>query len=164
MNDFQRLFLRQARADWALFVNLRAQHEMPVCHLLHGLQMATEMLGKAFAWRDPPQPRTHRALVIFLRALSRDRNARRAFGYAKKAESWRQLIRKALAVAIDIEQLAPANAGDGPNPEYPWPPAAPQHAPIDHEFQLWTDLNETVIGRQLLKLLNDLFAHAEQFL
>jgi hypothetical protein len=163
VNDFQRLFLSQARADWALFVHLRAQEGMPVCHILHSLQMATEMFGKAFAWRSPPQPKTHRALVRFLRGLMHDRRAREVLGYSRRTAGWRQLIRKALSVATEIEQLAPANAGDGPNPEYPWPPNAPRQAPVAHDFQLWKDLHETAIGRQLLTMLDHLFVHADEF-
>ena len=99
----------------------------------------------------------------FLRGLARDRRARGALGYSDKTASWRHLIRKALIVAAEIERLAPANAGNGPNPEYPWPPNAPQFAPVDHEFQLWSDLSLTVTGQQLLKLLDHLFARAEEF-
>ena len=164
MNDYQRLYLQQARAEWALFLHLGIQPAMPECHLLHSLQMATELFGKAFAWKSPPQPKTHRALVRFLRELKYDRRAQEVLGYAKKNASWRQLIRKALSVAIEIEQLAPANAGNGPNPEYPWPPLAPRHAPVDHRFHLWQELHDTVVGQQLLNLLGQLFTYADEFL
>ena len=43
------------------------------CHPLHYLQIATEMFGKAHAWKTEPRFRTHRAIVGFLRSLSTNR-------------------------------------------------------------------------------------------
>lgn len=47
----------------------------PACHALHYLQVATELLGKAHAWKDRPQASTHRAFVDFLHSLAVNRNA-----------------------------------------------------------------------------------------
>jgi len=52
---------------------------------------------------------------------------------------------------------------DGPNPEYPWPSAFPTVTPVEHEFDLWTDLN-TPAGRQFLTLLSRLFKVADAYL
>ena len=49
MTEHQRLFLVQARADFAVFDLLRKQPNMPSCHLLHYLQMATSRKGDALA-------------------------------------------------------------------------------------------------------------------
>jgi hypothetical protein len=45
MMEHQRLFLVQAKKDYSVFNLLRKQPELPDCHLLHYLQMATELFG-----------------------------------------------------------------------------------------------------------------------
>lgn len=95
MTEFQRLFCVQARTDFVVFSLLRDQAELPACHALHYLQMATELLGKAHAWKHGPCVSTHRAFVGFLRSLSTNRKAQKQLGYEGQNESWRHLIRKA---------------------------------------------------------------------
>ena len=80
MTGFQRLFLVQARTDFTVFELFRKNTELPPCHALHYLQMATEMLGKAHAWKHGPRANTHRAFVGFLRSLSTNRQARKHWG------------------------------------------------------------------------------------
>jgi len=46
MTEHQRLFLVQARTDFAVFELFRRDVKWPSCHALHYLQMATELLGK----------------------------------------------------------------------------------------------------------------------
>jgi len=70
VNEHQRLFLVQARSGFAVFELLRKQPAVASCHPLHYLQIATEMFGKAHAWKTGPSFRTHRAIVGFLRSLS----------------------------------------------------------------------------------------------
>ena len=58
MTEHQRLFLVQAKTDYSVFNLRRKQPELPDCHLLHYMQMATELFGKAWAWkhgRDRPK-------------------------------------------------------------------------------------------------------------
>jgi hypothetical protein len=52
---------------------------------------------------------------------------------------------------------------DGPNPEYPWPPRAPQITPAEHTFGIWEDLKKAA-GRQFLDLTSRLFIAAEAYL
>jgi hypothetical protein len=80
MTEHQRLFLVQARTDLVVFELLLRQAELPACHALHYLQMATELLGKAHAWKHSPQVTTHRAFVGFLRSLSTNRKAQKQLG------------------------------------------------------------------------------------
>ncbi len=129
MNPHQRLFLIQAKADMVVFERFWKDSTLPACHALHYLQMATELLGKAHAWKNGPKTDTHRAFVGFLRSLATNRAAQKQLGYAGKNENWGHLIRKSVPLAENIEDLAPALALDGPNPEYPWPRANPQIAP-----------------------------------
>lgn len=52
MNNHQRLFLVQAKTDFAVFqIYFKKRTEFPAWHALHSLQMATEMFGKANAWK-----------------------------------------------------------------------------------------------------------------
>src|SRR4051794_31891566 len=164
MTEHQRLFLVQARTNFTVFELFRKDPKLPPCHALHYLQMATEMLGKARAWGHGPPRSTHRAFVGFLRSLSANRRAQTQLGFEGQNESWRHLIRKSVPLAERIENLAPALCNDGPNPEYPWPSAAPETAPAEHTFEIWQELQETAAGRQFLSLLGGLFAVAEAFL
>jgi hypothetical protein len=126
--------------------------------------MATELLGKAYVWKQEQPRNTHRALVSFLRGLSTNRNARERLGFRGRSGQWRQLLRKSIVLAERVEDLAPALAIDGPNPEYPWPRANPEVAPVEHRFDVWSDLEDTAAGRRFLQLLSDLFRVAEQLL
>jgi hypothetical protein len=164
MTEFQRLFLVQARTDFAVFELLRRQTNLPSCHALHYLQMATELLGKAHAWKNGPRTNTHRAFVGFLRSLSTNRKAQKQLGFEGRNENWEHLIRKSAPLAEQVEDLAPSLALDAPNPEYPWPRNGPQAAPAEHLFAIWAELQETASGRQFLSVVRQLFAVADAFL
>jgi hypothetical protein len=164
MTEFQRLFLVQARADFVVFELLRRQPDLPACLALHYLQMATELLGKAHAWKHGPRANTHRAFVGFLRSLSTNRKAQNQLGFGGRNENWEHSIRKGVLLAERIENLAPALALDAPNPEYPWPREAPEVAPAEHTFGIWQDLQETASGRQFVHLAMHLFAAADTYL
>ena len=164
MNDQQRLFLAQARSDFAVFELLRKQAMLPECHALHYLQMTTEMLGKAHVWGSGPNPMTHRAIVRFLRSLSTNRIAQQQLGYEGKNDAWAGLIHASIPLAESIEDLAPALAQEGPNPEYPWPRANPQIAPAQHSFSVWEELRDSAKGRGYLEMLRRLLARAEAYL
>jgi hypothetical protein len=164
MTEEQRLFLVQARTDFDVFSVFRDQKTTPQCHALHYLQMATELLGKAYAWGKGPTKLTHRAFVKFLKKLESNTQAQKQLGYEGKNAKWKQLIRKSKPLAEQIEDLAPALAGNGPNPEYPWPPDAPINTPVEFEFAVWIELTDTAYGRQFLTLMSRLFAVAEAYI
>src|SRR3954463_7817142 len=146
MNNAQELWWRQAQSDQTLFVQLRraGAHE---CHLLHYLQMATEKLSKAYLWRSGhAPPRSHTGFVRFLRALL-DRRAdldriATVLGFRRREDldTW---VRSVQVLAYSLQNIAPAEAGNGPNPEYPWPHEAPANCPIGHTFALWEQLTVT---------------------
>ncbi len=163
VTEQQRLFLVQARSNFAVFELFRGNANWPVCHGLHYLQMSSELLGKAYAWRHSRPGKTHRALVSFLQRLSHDRRAQQELGFEGQNANWMQVIRKSIPLAQRVEDLAPSLDRDGPNPEYPWPSAFPTVTPVEHEFDLWTDLN-TPAGRQFLTLLSRLFQVADAYL
>jgi hypothetical protein len=158
------LFLVQARSNLAVFELLRSKSSLPHCHALHYLQMATEMLGKALAWKHgPPGDKSHRAFVSFLRSLSTNRQAQNQLGFQGKNENWKHLIRKSVPLAQAIEDLAPSLCKDGANPEYPWPFASPTKTPAEHVFEIWSVLQSTA-GLHFLWLISRLFAVAEVYL
>lgn len=160
MNAFQTVWFEQVRSDHEILILLRRDGARP-SHQLHYLQMVTEKLGKAYFWRSGNAPRkSHASFVRFLQAID-DRPAAdrtriaKLFGFsrAKDFENWLPTV---APLAYDLERLAPALAGDnGPNPEYPWPWAAPANAPTLHDFAVWKQLTETGRGRQLLRIIDE---------
>ena len=87
------------------------------------------MLGKAFAWKhgQPKSPIVR--LSLFFVVYPINRHAQKQMGFDGQNANWKDLIRKSVSFADQIEKLAPALACDGPNPEYPWPDGNPTIAP-----------------------------------
>jgi hypothetical protein len=167
MREEQRLFLVQAKSAFKVYKLLSADNLLHHCHALHYLQMATELLGKANAWRNGPiKKKSHKALVKFLRSLSSNTKAQTQLGYEGQNEHWVNTIRKFTPLAESLQQLAPHLAGDGPNPEYPWPapPGTPTATPVEYEFPIWSELTDTAHGRNMISLFDYLFAVAEEFM
>lgn len=155
MNGAQTLWWRQARSDFGLFETLR-RGKASECHLLHYLQMATEKLSKAYLWRSGnPPPKSHTGFVRFVRAVVDRNDLQRVapvLGFANSAglETW---AKGALLLAYSLQNIAPAEANGGPNPEYPWPHDSPAHCPVDHSFTLWSELVDTGKGRKMLEFI-----------
>ena len=164
MTEVQRLFLVQAGSVFDVFKLLNAERTVHPCHALHYLQMATELLGKAGAWRNPPVGKSHKALVPFLRNLTTNSKAQNSMGHRGQNSNWTNKIRKIIAIAEQLQKLAPALAGEGPNVEYPWPPAAPTTAPVEFAFPISADLSDTSDGRAMLAFLQRLFDAAEEYI
>jgi hypothetical protein len=122
--------------------------------------MVTEKLGKAYFWRtgNPPK-KSHASFVRFLQALDNrthpDRTRIATYLGFRRPQGLEKWIPTITPLAYDLERLAPALAGDnGPNPEYPWPRAAPVEAPVLYGFGVWKQLTETGRGRQLLQVID----------
>jgi hypothetical protein len=119
--------------------------------------MVTEKLGKAYFWRVGKAPKTsHASFVRFLQAISdrADQRIAKLLGF-KRAKDFENWLPTATPLAYALEHLAPQLAGfDGPNPEYPWPTAAPRHAPATFDFPVWRELSQTARGRQLVKVID----------
>jgi hypothetical protein len=164
MTKEQELFLKQAKSAYSVYRLLNEDKSLHHCHALHYLQMATELLGKAHAWRRGPVEKSHKAIVGFLRSLSSNSKAQKRLGYEGQNENWAHTIRKVLPMAEALQQMAPRLAGDGPNPEYPWPPRAPATAPVEYDFPIWKELTETAYGRVLLALVRNLFDSADEYM
>lgn len=165
MNAQQELFLIQSRSVFTVFAMFRKDKNLPHCHALHYLQMATELLGKAYAWKKGrPKKLTHRSLVRFLKVLTDNSKAQTQLGYDGKNEQWTHMLRKWKGLAEKIEDLAPDLAQDDPNPEYPWPPANPTETPARYEFPIWKELTENPTGRAFIQFISDLLDAAEAYL
>jgi hypothetical protein len=164
MREEQRLFLVQAKSAYAVYRLLNADKSLHHCHALHYLQMATELLGKANAWKHGSIGKSHKALVSFLRSLSTNTKAQKQLGYEGQNDNWTHTIRKITPMAESLQKMAPALADNGPNPEYPWPPHAPTDTPVEFAFPIWVELTETAYGRTLMLLIQHLFAGAEEYM
>ena len=156
MNSRQKLWWQQAKSDHDVFELVRREG-MPECHSLHYLQMATEKVAKAYFWRSGnPPPKSHAGFVQFLRFLGHRRNDReriaKLFSF-NRFEDFQNWIRAVLPIAYELERLTPDLANDGPNPEYPWPHAHPEHAPQSHKFAVWTSLRNGQ-GRDLMRIIH----------
>jgi len=157
MNSYQELWWQQAKSDHEAFVLIRG-HGIAQCHSLHYLQMITEKIAKAYFWRSgSPPPRSHAGFVQFLRFLGQirpnDRERIANLFTFKRYTDFQNWIRAVLPIAYDLERLAPTLANNGPNPEYPWPHAQPQHAPANHKFSIWPSLASRQ-GRDLMRIIH----------
>ena len=164
MKEEQRLFLVQAKSAYAVYKLLNSDESLPHCHALHYFQMATELLGKASAWKSGPIGKSHKALVSFLRSLASNTKAQKQLGYQGRNENWTNTIRKIIPIAEHLQRMAPALANNGPNPEYPWPSDAPTDSPVEYAFPIWKDLTEKSYGRRLVALIHKLFAVADEYM
>ncbi len=157
MNDYQKLWWDQAQSDHHAFVLMHRQG-IAQCHALHYLQMVTEKVAKAYFWRSgSPPPKSHAGFVQFLRFLGqvqqRDRERIANLFSFNRFSDFQNWIRAVLPIAYNLERLSPDLANDGPNPEYPWPHAQPEFAPVNHKFAIWATLTSGQ-GRDLMRIIS----------
>ena len=132
-DDWRTAYFRQARSDYET-LQLLEEASAPFCQRLHYLQMATEKLAKGFATAPGglQQPKVHRGYVQFLQQIKRRAELQILCQCSPKQVT--PYIDGLLPYARLIEDLAPANANDGPNPEYPWQGPGGVVAPADYAF------------------------------
>ncbi|MFI5301730.1 MAG: hypothetical protein ACHREM_26880 [Polyangiales bacterium] len=129
---------------------------MPACPPLHYLQMVCEKLAKAYRLRDTKSPVSelvskHTGFEKFIGAF---------FAIALKDEyrgkdaQLRGLVKRARALAREIEKLAPAiDRVDAPeNVEYPWERDDRVVAPCRHSFPS-LELQRDAGGRAFINLI-----------
>ncbi|AGA25005.1 hypothetical protein [Singulisphaera acidiphila] len=159
MNERQRLYLIQARSDREVLQLLASQ---PACHQLLYLQMLTEKLAKAYFWRTPgAKALGHAAFVRFIRAIATNRRVAEGIGF-RDLTRFGEWIADISDIAYELERLAPALAADGPNTEYPWPRASPEHASVEHDFAFSRRLRSRN-GFNLLRMLDLLLENFENW-
>ena len=132
---WDKAYLRQAQSDYDVFRRLLPL-QVPECHKLHYLQMASEKLAKAImsaSQRGHRQPNKHESLIRSFRLVGSYGPVRRALGYSSKND-YASFIRSVTPVAQAIEDLYPKGIVDRPNPEYPWESNGRVICPIDYRF------------------------------
>lgn len=153
-------FFEQARSDLEIYEDLN-RPEIPLCHRLHFLQMATEKLSKGFL--SPPNgdqpPRIHNMLVRFLRTLRDRSDYRNQLGYRNQAAAFRSMIDGLMTVADQIESLAPAvdDAARPANCEYPCQANGRIVTPVSHSF---AEIDQLAL-RRFDRLIRELIRIAE---
>lgn len=153
---YERAFLAQARSDWDVYKLLSAQ-ELPRCHELHYLQMATEKLAKAYRVRETASPvselvKHHTGFQKFIRQyLLSPGNSE---PYKGKRAQLQSLMHACSRLAAEIEKLAPAvdRGGSPENVEYPWLAGERVVAPCAWSFPAFSLLTAPG-GRAFLKLI-----------
>lgn len=164
--DWANAFLMQARSDFLVYKRLAEipHGEVPVCHRLHYLQMATEKLAKAYRSRDTQAAlhgeegllRKHVGLVKFMRALLKSPQVKEQ--YQGRNGQLAKLSKIAEGIAREVEKLAPAVDEDTApaNTEYPWLDAQRVVAPCDYAFpNLSSIVDGHPDGGRFLKLIKD---------
>ena len=131
--DWRTAYFRQAQSDYET-LQLLEEVSAPFCQRLHYLQMATEKLAKGFATppHGPQQPKVHRGYVQFLQQIKRRPELQVLCQCTPRQIT--PYIDSLLPYARLIEDLAPSNANNGPNPEYPWQGRDEVIAPADYAF------------------------------
>jgi hypothetical protein len=153
---FAEAFIAQARSDWGIHRLLSEQSDVAPCHRLHYLQMACEKLAKAYRLRDTESAVSElvskhtgfeKFVGAFFAVALKDE-------YRGKDEQLRGLIRRARALAREIEKLAPAiDRADAPeNVEYPWEQNDRVIAPCSYTFPS-IELQRDAGGRAFLNLI-----------
>jgi hypothetical protein len=155
--NWREAFLIQAWSDYEVFKKLNGD-DLPPCHRLHYLQMASEKLAKGFLCKgnDHPPKKTHFALVRFLQTSKHNPKWIKRLGYEGQNQVCASKIDGLLPLAEKIERLAPQGGDiERINPEYPW---------LDNEGMVncparcsFPDLGRTDLAK-FLALISTIFA------
>jgi len=169
-------YLKQARSDFQVFRLLLKQDrtEVPECHVLHYLQMATEKLAKAALLRVNPafDPNTHVAFSQIPHQLRRA-DVAKTLGW-RTFNDYRGFLIYASPLFHQIEELNPAvgpqrpgrGAMDHANVEYPWEARNAAGdltwlAPAAQQFDILDKLQKSGSGVQLWLFVNRLIERFE---
>lgn len=158
-HDWRSATLLQARSDYDMLRRLLDDSEVPLCHVLHYLQMTTEKLAKAYL--TPPggerYPKTHDAFANFVNTFKASRAFRKELGIPR-SEQFRRYIQSLKSLAKKVENLSP-DGGDHPNPEYPWYDNGAVIVPSEYPF-IDLSLQSPKMVR-LLEFIDIWFSHIE---
>jgi hypothetical protein len=169
-------FLLQAKSDYTVYRMLLEQdrEQVPACHPLHYLQMATEKLAKAILISSGVgefDRYSHVAFSLMPSHLARADVARK-LGW-ENFRLFRLFLRRAVIIFRAIDELNPSvglqqpggGSRDGPNTEYPWRSRNVKGgfvwmAPTQHSFALMDRLR-SADGAQMLLLVDRLLERFE---
>ena len=172
-------FRAQAASDFAVYLLLLAQdrEDVPECHPLHYLQMATEKLAKAVLLASNPgfNPRSHVAFSRLPKILRREARAAKVLGYGEKIAQFRAALMALQSLVEDVERLSPQvadkkgkkPAANNPNVEYPWEGRGPRGqvdwiVPATHQFGLLSRLRTPPCGVQLVEVIQRLLERFDE--
>jgi hypothetical protein len=150
-------FTAQGRSDWEVYRLLEQRPELPPCHALHYLQMASEKIAKAYRCRDTSASLdellyAHVGFERFINAFLLSPTIKQE--YAGRGSQLREILKTARLLARAIEQLAPAvDRSHAPeNAEYPWAQGDEVVAPCTYDYPSLS-LLLTPRGRTFLNFL-----------
>ena len=122
-----------------MFLELQRRADVPQCHALHYLQMATEKLAKAYRFRDTSTAveallTSHVGFQRFLNSFLLSPQMREE--YQGRHAHLDRIRRDCEPISRAIEQLAPAvdRKNTPVNAEYPWCTTDQVTAPVDYGF------------------------------
>lgn len=155
--DWALAYMKQGGSDFATYQLLSSIPGMPICHLLHYLQMAGEKIAKAYRFRDTDTAEDrltteHVAFSRFIQSYLGSPEIKQR--YAGKDEQLRETVKVARKLAREIEKLAPAvdRETSPANAEYPWIDDGRVVVPCEFTYPNLTLLTERG-GRTFLRLL-----------
>jgi len=155
--DWALAYVKQGGSDFAMYQRLSGIPDVPICHLLHYLQMAGEKVAKAYRFRDTDTAEDrltteHVAFSQFIQSYLGSPEIKHR--YAGKDEQLREIVKIARKLAREIEKLAPAvdRETSPANAEYPWLDDGRLIVPCEFMYPNLTLLTEPG-GRTFLRLL-----------
>jgi hypothetical protein len=123
--DWADAYAEQSSSDFNVYRLLFTSPDIPICHRLHYLQMASEKIAKAYQFRDLTSSQSklttsHVAFSRFIEGFLSSPQIRNEYqGRDAQLKRFKQSARN---LAREIERLAPAvDSEHSPcNSEYPW--------------------------------------------
>jgi len=159
-------YVKQGGSDFTMYQLLSGMPGVPICHLLHYLQMAGEKIAKAYRFRDTDTAEDrltteHVAFSRFIQSYLGSPEIKQR--YAGKDEQLREIVKVARKLAREIEKLAPAvdRKTSPANAEYPWLDDGSVVVPCEFTYPNLTLLTEPG-GRTFLRLLEMAIADFER--
>lgn len=164
--DWALAYIKQGGSDFAIYQLLSGIPGVPVCHLLHYLQMAGEKTAKAYRFRDTDTAwerltTEHIAFSRFIQSYLGSAEIKQR--YAGKDKQLREIMKLARKLAREIEKLAPAvdRESSPVNAEYPWLDEGRVIVPCEFYYPNLALLTEPG-GRTFLRLLEMAIADFER--
>lgn len=136
-------YMKQAKAEWAVFLSLRESGAPPALWL-HCLQTAAEKIAKAYrAESGIPFAELRKSHVALARLIGELGSRPGSTVFGPTARQRRALVRKITQVAKELEDLIPRRGHDRANLEYPWPLARGEfQAPVGFNFSIVATLEQ----------------------
>lgn len=164
--DWADAYLKQAKAEWRVWNDLRNTPGIPECVRLHVLQMSMEKLGKAHRLRQGTTSieDANKHHVAFEKTVSAILSARAGRIFQGLNPATVRFMKPHLReLARDIERLCPAvdKVNTASNSEYPWESGGQLFVPVDYPYTEITRRLMGTDGMRMMKVIDAIFAEAE---